>query len=178
MRRLICVTLSESAYAQIVRRDGNESGTLTLASPLEFENTLLGPIELVLSQELDTHATHGGFRLRVLKCGYRIVVAEGPRDKRAALLRWEYARELNEGDDWPQHHLHVHSSLAGADITGIHIPTGPVLIEYVIRFMISELGVTPARPDWRNSLDESEELFHKEFRPPGRWGRSARDKRA
>ncbi|MBA2453355.1 MAG: hypothetical protein H0V47_09300 [Chloroflexia bacterium] len=40
----------------------------------------------------------------------------------------------------------------------MHIPTGPVLFEHVIRLLIEEFGVVPLRPDWDEILLRNEEL--------------------
>jgi hypothetical protein len=41
----------------------------------------------------------------------------------------------------------------------VHIPTGWVTVEEIIRFLISDLGVKPKEQDWEKELRDSEELF-------------------
>jgi hypothetical protein len=41
----------------------------------------------------------------------------------------------------------------------LHLPTGRVSIEAVIRFLIEDLEVAPLRDDWRAVLDRHEDLF-------------------
>lgn len=36
-----------------------------------------------------------------------------------------------------------------------HIPTGPVALADVVRYLIAEAGVEPRRPDWTDILDAS-----------------------
>ncbi len=41
----------------------------------------------------------------------------------------------------------------------LHVPTGRVAIEDVVRFAIAELGVTPRRVDWKEVLDRNQLAF-------------------
>jgi len=43
--------------------------------------------------------------------------------------------------------------------TKLHIPTGWVTIENVIRFLITDLGIPPLIETWEEELRESEEQF-------------------
>jgi hypothetical protein len=55
------------------------------------------------------------------------------------------------------------------DIEKFHLPTGWVLMEDVLRFLISELEVNPPCGDsWPEVLEESRALFFTEFSVKGR----------
>jgi hypothetical protein len=41
----------------------------------------------------------------------------------------------------------------------LHIPTGRVSFEQVVRFLVDDLEVVPQRHDWRDVIAESEERF-------------------
>lgn len=58
--------------------------------------------------------------------------------------------------DDPTHPTRQPHSISFADM---HIPTGPVLIENVVRLLIEEFGVVPLRPDWDEVLRENEALL-------------------
>lgn len=62
----------------------------------------------------------------------------------------------------PDPHAHVVSNAPDATIEegvrGVHIPTGRVSFETIIRFMITEYGVRPIA-DWEAVLAENEALF-------------------
>jgi len=45
------------------------------------------------------------------------------------------------------------------DLDKLHLSTGWVTIEEVIRFLIAEMGVKPKTADWDAELIKSEELF-------------------
>jgi hypothetical protein len=104
----------------------------------------------------------GKFQVRTLAYQYRIT--EGPDFDAPYILRWEYnARELRDSFH-PRHHFQapVKRSLADGralDFEKLHVSTGWVTIEEVIRFLISELEVKPKSADWDKILRESEERF-------------------
>lgn len=53
-------------------------------------------------------------------------------------------------------HVHLGPGLAmRADLIGVHVPTGHVALEDVLRFAISELGVQPRRPNWASLLEHT-----------------------
>jgi hypothetical protein len=45
------------------------------------------------------------------------------------------------------------------DLDKLHLPTGWVTIEEVIRFLIAEMGVPPKIDDWDDKLVESDRFF-------------------
>ena len=49
------------------------------------------------------------------------------------------------------------------DLNRLHTPTGFVLIEYVLRFLLTEMGVKATSDDWESILERSESKFFKEF---------------
>lgn len=61
-------------------------------------------------------------------------------------------------------HLHLASRLIPLDmgrdqdplaLAGIHIPTGFVTLEDVVRLLITEIGIRPRRTDWGDLLREN-----------------------
>jgi hypothetical protein len=58
---------------------------------------------------------------------------------------------------WP--HVHAYGDRGSMTMDRLHIPTGRVSIESVIRFLIEDLGVVTRRPDWDRVLTQSEILF-------------------
>ena len=95
------------------------------------------------------------------------------------LFRWEYTADVPEGKQWCRHHFQigkVRTNEAGdrralevplngspIDLNRVHIPTGFVLMEFVFRFLFTELGVVPATATWEAKLDESENKFFRQF---------------
>lgn len=55
----------------------------------------------------------------------------------------------------PRPHLHA----PRADLDHVHVPTGRVSIESVLRMLLADLGVVPLRLDWDQVLDAAEDAF-------------------
>jgi hypothetical protein len=48
-------------------------------------------------------------------------------------------------------------------MNNLHLPTGFVALEEVLRFCIVDLGVNPLSDEWNGVLEESYRLFKTEF---------------
>lgn len=104
------------------------------------------------------------FRLETMAYWYRI--QKEPEGH--ALFRWEYERELPSGKLHARHHLQLHGALTAEkvtfDLNKLHTPTGWVLVEHVIRFLINDLGMKPpCGAAWVDLVEEGERLFLEEF---------------
>jgi hypothetical protein len=82
------------------------------------------------------------------------------------IVGFHWTPNINRGGEvgWP--HLHAGPALVRADSPvapktahKLHIPTGRVALESVLRFMIEELGVKPARNDWDAVLARTQTAF-------------------
>lgn len=67
-----------------------------------------------------------------------------------------------------RHHVQLPAYLAAGtgqiDLDKVHLPTGWVTLEEVIRFLIAELGIeAPCGAAWPEVLSESERAFFEEF---------------
>lgn len=91
-------------------------------------------------------------------------------DEREALLRWEYVKQWpTANDQWCRHHLQGPVNLAlggGVLLQHLHLPTGYVVIEDVIRFCINDLGVPFLSAGWHQELEDSYKRFREESTPP------------
>lgn len=127
--------------------------------------TRCGPIELFLLQRCDSRTVSGGHQLRTSEYTYTLT----PQDFTEPLFRWEYVRTRQPTSArWSRHHLQgpVELSLPGlTTLNAIHLPTGYVPFEDVIRFCIHDLGAAPSDPAWHDVLEESYNRFTSEFAP-------------
>jgi hypothetical protein len=80
------------------------------------------------------------------------------RDSIIAAWHWHPMTQL-AGDDAPWPHLHTYGARDALTLHKLHLPTGRVSLEAVVRFLISDLDVVPRRADWRAVLDRQEEQF-------------------
>lgn len=116
-------------------------------------------MSLYVGQVCDSIEAQGGGR-QLVTAEYAYTLT--PDGANEALLRWEYVRNPSDGGLWCRHHLQGPIPLklgrAGTvPLNDLHLPTGYVTIEEVIRFCIVDLGVEPLTKDWDAILTESYE---------------------
>jgi hypothetical protein len=65
------------------------------------------------------------------------------------------------GDEahWP--HLHAYGARETLTLHKLHLPTGRVSLEAVVRFLIEDLDVVPRRADWSAVLTRHEDTFRR-----------------
>jgi hypothetical protein len=152
----------DTAYLGFAPSPGSTRPTVAL-------DTMHGRVQFYFRQELHAEYEKGnGFRLTTKRYWYHLYKG----DAIDAFMRWEYVdRKLEPEARYPRHHLHVHDvvlpidgSSAGLDLKKAHLPTGWVTIEEILRFLISELGVTsPCGARWDEELRDGERRFYEEF---------------
>jgi hypothetical protein len=104
---------------------------------------------LFLGQTLSaTQVTPRRFRLATMAYTYSLTPSGGPEP----VLRWEYVRHWPDPHArWCRHHLQgdIRVPLGVEEVTlnDVHAPTGYVTVEEIIRFCLSDLGVSPLAPD-------------------------------
>jgi hypothetical protein len=102
------------------------------------------PWYLYLGQELQAVSEEEGYTLRTLKYEYRIQQTPSIQDE--AEVRFEYvSRDIEPSARYSRHHVQFHRDYhevhGDFSPSKLHIPTGWVTIENVIRFLITDLGV-------------------------------------
>jgi hypothetical protein len=118
---------------------------------------------LFLGQVLTVVPEGAEWRLKTLAYRYWI---QGDDDKNSDswFFRFEYNSPTIKPMLNPRHHLHLPCTMqCGADeihLRDVHVPTGWVTVEEVIRFLVNELGVhCKARVAWDRLLLASEAKF-------------------
>ncbi len=87
----------------------------------------------------------GEWKVRTEGYFYRVRYSE---DASGELFAWHWHPEVRS-----EPHLHV------ARISGLHVPSGRVAFESIIRMLIDDLHVIPNRDDWQEVLAETEQRF-------------------
>jgi hypothetical protein len=94
--------------------------------------------------------------------GYRYVYQSGESDE-SQIFRFEYEREPEDGYGYPRFHLHINATPntyeGEKEFPSLHIPTGRVTIEDVVRHLVTEHSVGPISPAWEKTLAQAEESF-------------------
>ena len=141
-------------------RQGGVSDSVTLQSRF-------GPVDLYLGLICDgVDGEHQRFRLRTLKYQYLMKRA----NESEPVVRWEYDRFPTGPGLWCRNHLQGaipvrFSNGQPVSLNDMHLPTGWVPFEEVIRFCIVDLGVQPldeslrddGLPEWDHRLRESQQ---------------------
>ncbi len=122
--------------------------------------TSFGDLELGIGQFCEgVRRDDGQYQLRTLSYRYAI----GYPDADEPLFRWEYIRQPQDGRFYARHHFQSPQP-TGLERNGrttlyqeLHLPTGWVSIEEVIRFCLNDLGAqTQLSPEaWHQLLSES-----------------------
>jgi hypothetical protein len=116
-------------------------------------STRFGPIDLFVDIRCAPLAVHRRFvQLQITACQYTIIPARAPEP----ILRWEFVRFPDENARWCRHHVQgpipVNLGRATVPLNDLHMPTGWVPIEEIIRFCIVDLGVPALADDWHERL--------------------------
>jgi hypothetical protein len=76
------------------------------------------------------------------------------------IAAWHWHPTSGQGDDradWP--HLHAYGSREKLTLHKLHLVTGRVSIEAVVRFLVDDLDVVPLRDNWREIVERGEAAF-------------------
>ena len=131
----------------------------TAVEPIKL-NTAQGPsfYLLVLQSGLVVPDPRFPGEWKVSSARYTYAIYDRPDIESAEpLIRWHWNRD---DPNWPAAHVHVAVPDPQGKGVDLHIPTGArVSIEQVVAFLIRDMGVTPAIPDWQDVLGEGQARF-------------------
>ena len=172
VRTLISATIPTSAIIKGVQLDPAEGVNRMMLAFLRGDPTVVpidtqyGHLFLGLFQTLSAVEEKGRYVLKTDTYNYRIQAT--PDERCNALIRWEYD-SATPLDGPSRHHVQTQSSVAipglTLDLDRLHTPTGWVTIEEIVRFLIVDLGMKPAREGWADILGRSEKQFMETFSP-------------
>ena len=166
LNRLLASTITDTRLVPLVNAASQTAYiSFRQLGPVEASlETKYGPLRLSLGQICACSInSRGDHELYTLEYAYHIY---GVEEK--AILRWEYKRKWpKESDRWCRHHLPgpVELPLGNPStlLNNLHLPTGYVCIEDIIRFCICDLGVTSKSENWHDLLEESYKAFRTDF---------------
>lgn len=165
LNRLLNLTVTQSRLVQAAAppsADGSlrmqlafRQGGRVAAAPLR---TRFGPMALSLGQVYEARSGEDGAPSLTLVL-YRYALYRDAAQE--PILRWEYDRQPRDpAATWCRHHLQGPVCLpiggvSGMSLNDLHLPTGHVDVEVVLRFCIVDLGVPPLSERWHELLAES-----------------------
>ena len=103
----------------------------------------------------------GEFKARTLAYVYRLSLDAAAED--SEILAWHWHPLTTPDRTNPHLHVGVDQPELGVTFAKLHVPTGRVSFEEVVRFLVVDLGVQPARDDWEDVIGDTEARF-REFR--------------
>jgi hypothetical protein len=142
---LSCITLAQFHVDGYRPAERPHNGALNggLVASLDA-NPSLGVVVILRYRILQESADAGARMVRIVAYRYALL-DDAERD----ILAYEWHPEGTSWVTWP--HLHVGSAMLrdGARLSSrMHLPTGQIGIEDVIRLAIVDFGVRPRRSDW------------------------------
>ena len=142
-------------------------GDDAISVPVE---TKLGTLYVYLRQQLSAEwiEEKDQYRLTTKRYWYRLCKNQDSQE----LIRWEYRkrdREINNSTC--RNHVHIHGGGAFSlesnqklPVSRLHLPTGWVTMEEILRFLIVDLGFSPlCGEEWPQILGASEARFYRDF---------------
>jgi hypothetical protein len=146
-RSLSCIT---TAQIFVAGKNVGEVEALTLSEdPLRLNSARIGPVQFVLGHQFrvvqDTEGWH------VSTSAYQYYLLDN-NDRELIGWHWHPGTVA---------HPHMHVEVGAIDHR-VHVPTGRVSIESVLRMLLTDLEVTPTRAhanDFLAVIDESERKF-------------------
>lgn len=109
---------------------------------------------------------------RVSTTGYEYKLLDS-LERELVVFHWQPGPTFR-GPDYP--HLHLSASLVARvsaiatrelPLDRVHIPTGRITIDAVVRMLVVEFGVAPLVPDWERRLARTEAAFDRRRTDPG-----------
>ena len=128
-------------------------------------HTRYGQMGLVLGQVCGSIVNQDRLHeLRTLNYRYCLY----PENTEEPIIRWEYEKEIGPNDLWCRHHVQGPIEVRlNRDTTfclnDVHLPTGYVTFEEILRFCIVDLDANPLQPNWHDTLTESYRRFRVDF---------------
>ncbi len=156
--RLQVIPSPTKPQVQLAFRQGGRHVTAPL-------RTRFGPMGLYLGQVCTSERTATGqHELRTVEYKYHLIPEGAPE----ALLRGEYVRTPEDSAGrWCRHHLQGPLFLAlpahPVSLNDLHLPTGYVALEEVLRFCLVDLGVPPLAAGWDQTFRARYALLKKDF---------------
>ena len=156
-RALSC--LDSRVFCRVLQVRGNAVTLRTVARLMKLDTAAGSSLYLEIFQTgLVVPDPRYGGEWKISTVSYTYAVYDRPDIESAeALIRWHWNRD---NPNWPAPHVHVAVPDPQGKGVDLHIPTGArVSIEQVVAFLIRDMGVTPAIPDWQDVLGDGQARF-------------------
>jgi hypothetical protein len=155
-RALSCVTQAGLVYRRAW--PGHVQALGVSEEPIRLRRTAGGQApSLSVEQQYDlveASGEHGPWKVSTLAYRYRIDSAAADE-----LALWHWHPKDRQGR--PHRYAHPHLHAQAGQLAGLHLPTGRVSVEAVLRLLLNEFDVRPRRDDWQDVLAACEAAFER-----------------
>jgi hypothetical protein len=146
----------------------NEPNTAAFVDPVSLRSQAGGPSGLFLEVShvfMIIEDRPGQWRVTTLMYAYSLLDSD---QTDLLVYHWQPGADFG-GPDYP--HVHVSATLDAQtdavtktpiDLHSVHIATGRVSLEAVVRMLIDEFHIEPQRDGWRELLGRTEAVFREE----------------
>lgn len=157
--------LTDEAWLFSGKKDGELIRLVTDTRSIPLKRNK-GPVALELEPSqafrvIPDERFKGEYKVKTLAYIYSVRVAARRGKNRRDLVLWHWHPDRTPERSSPHIHVAADHRSSGAVIAKLHIPTGRVAFEEVVRFLVDELKVIPARTDWREVIGDCEARFRK-----------------
>jgi hypothetical protein len=153
-RALSCVTDAVLQVESYRSTDRVLAATLNRGDPVQ----LIGPPDLFLTLRLHYRVAQRDPAPGVWTAHTAAYYFALQDERERELLAYHWHPESRSRVTWP--HLHVGQALALS--SRIHLPTGRIFLEDILRLAIEEFGVRPRRMNWETVLRQTRHPFDEE----------------
>lgn len=136
------------------RGERGEFVLLLSDSPLRLNRLESEPLYFTATQNFHMEKDHrftGEWKVKTDRYEYTLSFSPNLSPE---LLAWHW----HPGSK-PEPHLHAHLEGPDPRLDKVHLPTGRVAFEEIVRCLIQDLEVRPARQNWENVLRDTETRF-------------------
>jgi hypothetical protein len=169
LNRLLAKTISQQPLVMLAGPTGTVNIAFRHAAPDRIVQTArlrtrFGEMELFIGLLCEaTKIKPNRFRLFVSEYRYTLT----PTGLDDPLWRWEYKRKWpRQTDRWCRHHVQgdipITISAHTISLNELHLPTGYVALEEIIRFCLTDLRVRPLFTGWHDIIEKSYRRFRLE----------------
>lgn len=145
-RSLSCITTAQLYVAG--KNDGEVEALALSDDPLPLRSARIGAVQFVLGHQFRILQDDEGWHVSTTAYRYHILDGSG-----SELVGWHW-----HPGTVGHPHMHVEAA-AGAIDRRVHLPTGRVSIESVLRLLLDDLGVPAIRVDYADVLNAAELSF-------------------
>jgi hypothetical protein len=153
---LICVLEQvHLPFSPRMYRGSNDPYSIMLNDgiPQPLSSSLISGLAIQLAMFIRPFSSESGYGIEL--SGYSYLLGIRQRDGLQEFLAWQWNQRGVSSIAYPHLHVSAVSEAVPGGLNKLHIPTNQILVEDILEFIITDLGVEPRREDWREIFETS-----------------------